>query len=625
METSSRKRSNIWTSFNEVAPGKVKCGDSNAIMSSGSASSLSRHLNLKHCGMEIGRQVSTHLRMGDDTRVGGSFSIDRLSPSISSATTPSRSSEVTTQRKSGCSMRTNGMNQARVADFIKSFPMNETQELNEQLVKMIAKEYQPLSLVEDAEFKEFVKMLNPTYALPSRKTLSTNLIPLLYKHLEKLRADLEDVDVLSLAMDGWTSVNNQCYCAITAHFINNECKLDCFLLDCFEFSESHTDENLSSEIKRILKHWNVADKVVTVVTDNSAKIKAAVRKCGYRHISCYAHLLNLVVQEAKKEIQDIRNKVKFIVEYFKRSPQATAKLSSFQKKMDFEGLKLKQDVPTRWNSTLDMFKRILALKQPVLAALAVLNPGLDTLSEEDWAVLKSSCDILKLFEEVILEISTEKSVNISKVLLLTDELFCQVHTIAQDPNLPALVRKMITVMKGQLNARFHNNVSEIAYTESTLLDPRFKRQAFQNEAHYKLAYESVSNRASKVVIPERRENDSLSSKPICPATSYSLWSKFDAKVGHTNNKNNTAMGIIELDKFLQEPLLLRTEDPLLWWKERRFVYPRLFAVMKRRLSIPPTSIPCERIFSKTGQLITDRRSRLSPKMVTQLIFLHVNM
>ncbi|KYQ53831.1 hypothetical protein ALC60_07240 [Trachymyrmex zeteki] len=43
------------------------------------------------------------------------------------------------------------------------------------------------------------------------------------------------------------------------------------------------------------------------------------------------------------------------------------------------------------------------------------------------------------------------------------------------------------------------------------------------------------------------------------------------------------------------------------------------------LCIPATSVESERIVSSTGQLISDRRSRLKPNNVNMLTFLHKNL
>ena len=51
-------------------------------------------------------------------------------------------------------------------------------------------------------------------------------------------------------------------------------------------------------------------------------------------------------------------------------------------------------------------------------------------------------------------------------------------------------------------------------------------------------------------------------------------------------------------------------DPLSWWKTRKTEYPRLFVLALRHLILVMNSVPCERLFSKMGQIIYDRRCSL---------------
>ena len=52
-------------------------------------------------------------------------------------------------------------------------------------------------------------------------------------------------------------------------------------------------------LKRITENeCNITEKVVAAVTDNAANIAAAVRLNGWRHVPCFAHTLNLVVQNS---------------------------------------------------------------------------------------------------------------------------------------------------------------------------------------------------------------------------------------------------------------------------------------------------------------------------------------
>lgn len=88
--------------------------------------------------------------------------------------------------------------------------------------------------------------------------------------------------------------------------------------------------------------------------------------------------------------------------------------------------------------------------------------------------------------------------------------------------------------------------------------------------------------------------------------------------------NPTAAVIIEFDRYLAEPLINREEDPLKWWYERRHVYQTLYKYIKKRLCIPATSVPCERTFSKAGQIVTEKRSQIKSKKVSQILFLNSN-
>lgn len=85
---------------------------------------------------------------------------------------------------------------------------------------------------------------------------------------------------------------------------------------------------------------------------------AAVRLTGWRHLPCFAHTLNLIVQEATekdRELSDLRSKCRNIVTYFKQSIKARDKLTEVQKQMGREQKKLIRDVVTRWNSSFYMY------------------------------------------------------------------------------------------------------------------------------------------------------------------------------------------------------------------------------------------------------------------------------
>lgn len=201
--------------------------------------------------------------------------------------------------------------------------------------------------------------------------------------------------------------------AITAHFIEENTSLKSFLLSCEEYSERHTSPNLCQYLQKVILDFEMFNKVTAIVSDNAANITSAISLGGWRGIGCFAHTLNLVVQSAIKDVNEIVMKVKRIVEYFNKSTQALRKLQETQKQMKLPELKLKQDVVTRWNSTYEMLQRIFDIKDAVISTLSLNRPDLG-LSLGEWEILKDIIPVLKPFYEVTVEISAEKKCNTFK-------------------------------------------------------------------------------------------------------------------------------------------------------------------------------------------------------------------
>lgn len=196
------------------------------------------------------------------------------------------------------------------------------------------------------------------------------------------------------------------------------------------------------------------------------------------------------------------------------------------------------------------------------------------------------------------------------------------------PSLPQVVKKMTEVLESELSTRFNLIEENQIFSQSTVLDPRFKKHGFQNQSSYNkacAALRDLAGRISSANIAEREDHTS-SMPPLPKKSRSSIWDSFDKKMSEVLiNTNPTAGGIIEVDKYLEEPILPRHMDPLKWWLKKKDAYPRLFEIVLRRLCISATSVPSERVFSKAGQILNERRNRLSGKKVSQLLFLKNNM
>lgn len=81
----------------------------------------------------------------------------------------------------------------------------------------------------------------------------------------------------------------------------------------------------------------------------------------------------------------------------------------------------------------------------------------------------------------------------------------------------------------------------------------------------------------------------------------------------------------ELDSYLESPLVDLSCNPYGWWAMNQAIYPHLAAIARHHLSIPATSVASERLFSKCGLLVSDRRASLKADNVEKIVFLSHNM
>jgi len=164
-----------------------------------------------------------------------------------------------------------------------------------------------------------------------------------------VKNNLNNAQFLAFTTDGWTSINNDSFVAVTVHFIDTrECVLKSFLLGCFNFEKSHSSNNLSVFLNDCFNEWNISEKIKVAVTDNAANITAAIKmNKNWLHIPCLAHTINLIAQAGLEEINHVYKKVNKVVEFFKRSTQSYKKLKNAPTQMGYPELKLIKDVTTR--------------------------------------------------------------------------------------------------------------------------------------------------------------------------------------------------------------------------------------------------------------------------------------
>ncbi|KAJ8720654.1 hypothetical protein PYW08_006119 [Mythimna loreyi] len=212
--STKKKSSPLWNHFDEVAPGKkAKCGYCSRVLadSSSSIGSLSRHMKSVHPTIQISSS-----RQQAITPAAVEEALDGDINPVEPAAVPSSSSSAQGEGhgadnaffiRPGQRPTEAAPTMADYEQSKKNLPRNRMQQLDEQLVRMIAKGgYRALRMVDEVEFTKFVEMLNPGYTLPTRKTLSESLLPKVYnKVLETVKKQIAKAAAVCITTDAWTS------------------------------------------------------------------------------------------------------------------------------------------------------------------------------------------------------------------------------------------------------------------------------------------------------------------------------------------------------------------------------------------------------------------------------------
>ncbi|XP_019192763.1 PREDICTED: zinc finger BED domain-containing protein RICESLEEPER 1-like [Ipomoea nil] len=291
------------------------------------------------------------------------------------------------------------------------------------LCEMIIVDELPFRIVEGNGFRKFILVACPRFQIPSRWTISRDIYQIyLDERISLKKLFRVSTQRVSLTTDTWTSVQRINYMCITAHFIDDQWKLNKKIISFVPIS-SHKGEYIAKALESCLLDWGIKN-VFTVTVDNASSNDTALGffknkilswggssvRVQYMHMRCIAHVLNLVVQDGLRYAGPSVKKVRDVVRWVRSSP---ARLKKFREIAVLNGVEakcaLQLDVPTRWNNTYMMLNTALQYQRAFEAYEndASLNADLsDSIPNfMDWLSVQSLVHFLKGFYEMTVRIS----------------------------------------------------------------------------------------------------------------------------------------------------------------------------------------------------------------------------
>ncbi|XP_024029605.1 zinc finger BED domain-containing protein RICESLEEPER 2-like [Morus notabilis] len=385
------------------------------------------------------------------------------------------------------------------------------------------------------------------------------------------------------------------YVCLTAHFIDKNWNLQKRVLNFSFMPPPHSGIALSEKLYAFLSEWGIENKVFSVTLDNASTNGVSVDMLREQlvvkrilvhngdlfHMRCCAHILNLVVQDGLKQIDDSIVKIRDSVKYVKGSQKG-----------------LCQDVPTRWNSTYLMLESALYYRR-VFQHLELSDSNYKHCpSSAEWDKVEKIKTFLKLFYDATLKFSGTKypTANLYFPSIWHCCFMLKQYLEGDDEYL----KYMATAMWGKFQkywSQFH-----LTLAIACVLDPRFKLRLI--EFSYKKLYgddcvECISMRS----------------------TLYSIFEEYNEFDEIFLVESTTASQKSELDLYLDEPRLARTADLdiLSFWKSNQFRYPALASMACDILAVSVSTIASEATFSVGGRVLDSFRSSLKPKTVEALV------
>lgn len=378
----------------------------------------------------------------------------------------------------------------------------------------------PFKLVESESFKQLISFLVPEYDIPSRVSFSNQI----KKEYEDKKIELKKIvppASVFLTTDAWMSLNTESFTTVTAHFITEDWMLRSVVLSTMFDKEKHSSENIKLSLHTVIDEYGLDEKIKACVHDNARNV---VKACQDSHIikisvNCAAHSLQLAINKALNDLSHVTAAASRLVGHFKHSYAATSQLQRKQTDLNIPKHKLVQKCPTRWNSTLDMFSRLLEQRWAICAVLSdreftkISDARTLELRDSHWSIIQDLIPVLEPLKMATETLSADSKVTISCVMPILHSLMKR-HLEESDLD-NEIVKKFKNTTKMDLKERFADIFREVSveddlsvYVLATFLDPRHKHFPFNTDEEKQVIHDKV-----KAIVKTLEDKEKMTEVP----------------------------------------------------------------------------------------------------------------
>ncbi|KAH0648267.1 hypothetical protein KY285_033515 [Solanum tuberosum] len=522
----------------------------------------------------------------------------------------------------------------------------EQEQCRRALCRMVIVDELPFKFVEKEGFRNFMKVTQRHFKIPSRTTVTRDCFKLFDAEKQKLKRSFGEAQQRDIS-----------FCQVS----------------------SHRGEDMGNEISKCLHDWGL-DKKFTITVDNASSNDVIVKELSkiftkrgtnfmngeHLHVRCMAHILNLVVQDGLKVSAASIEWVRKAVKYIRLSPARCKRFHECAEDVDINCKKsLCLDVSTRWNSTYLMLNRTIEFEN-MFSSYVDRDIGLlhylqfvededgtvvGALLSDDWNNVKKVVDFLQIFYDLTREASGSQYVTSNLHFLKISEVSCYLKKlIVSEDDTDDLLGKIAKNMREKFDKYWGtpNKMNKMIFI-SCVLDPRHKfvsvgfalQMMFGKEKGLVLEHEVrgyMDLMFGEYVKSLSKDKDSHHSSSLS-SSSFEKFSSLPSSSDSTvqsigslgsfmvdlmkHKAGNATIVKTELQKYLGEENEVETKNfnTLSWWKINSPRFPILAEMARNVLVIPISSVASECAFSTGGRILDSFRSSLTPKLVQTLVCL----
>ncbi|XP_075520590.1 zinc finger BED domain-containing protein RICESLEEPER 2-like isoform X2 [Primulina tabacum] len=429
----------------------------------------------------------------------------------------------------------------------------------ELLILAIVRHDLPFQFVENEAIRSIFTYLEPQVNHFTRNTARTDILKMHKNEYNRLAQEMHSCPgKICFTSDLWTSIVTDGYVCLTAHFIDSNWVLQKRIINFSYMPPPHSVIALCDKINSLFNAWGIQRKVFTITLDNAASNDVFVGllrdhlslNCSlvndgeFLHVRCCAHILNLIVQEDLKIIDHSVDKIRECVKYVKGSQVRKKKFVESVTQTSLDPKKsLRQDVPTRWNSTYLMLSSAIYYRRAFNHLKLTDTNFTHCPLVDEWVQAEKICKFLEVFYETTTLFSEVKypTANLYFPRVFTVQLTLSQALQSSDDFMRSMANRMF--QKFDKYWKDYNILLSIA----VIVDPRFKKQFV--EFCYNKLYGHGSNELSLVkskLVSLFEEYMGLASKSSSSNTSTSSHSGIDDNASLPLNSESGCMDVLKL-------------------------------------------------------------------------------